>query len=421
MLRRVRLIIVLFAVVFLSTSCFDAHEVDDYTYVTTIGVDKGILDKWRFSFQITNMRTGGDKEGSGSNKASEHLTITIDAPDFFHAANILDASTARTINYRHTKYIVISKEIAEKGEFNETMGPIIRFREIRRTTGVLVSTSTAQSFIEEFNPKIGISMARMQEGLMEQSKQTGFFPEVQLKDYYSGTKSNYRQPVAILAGVNDFSHLLQQGDDNMESIEIGKRKAGELPRKGGNTVEFFGAAIFDGDRMVAELNGYETRIMLALTGKFKQGVFSFKDPLKPEQYVSINLKQQRKPKVKVEFNKDNPIINIKLFMEGEILSIQSRIDYEATEKIGYLETAMENIIKQEAEALIDKAKELNVDFLDFGTHVAKKFLTIQEWENYNWIERMKDVKAIVNVDVKIRRTGTMIKSSPIKGTNGEGK
>jgi len=418
-LRRVRLILLLFFIVFLSISCYDAHEVDDYAYVTTIGVDNGTADKWRFSFQITNMRSSGSKETFDGKETSEYLTITIDAPDFFHAANILDTSIARTINFRHTKYIVLSRDIAEKGEFNETLGPIIRFREIRRTTGVVVSTGTAQSFIEEFNPRIGISMARMQEGLMEQSKQTGFFPEIQLKDFYSGTKSSYRQSVAILAAVNDFSILQQNAEDDENKIELGERKAGELPRKGGNTVEFFGAAVFDGDKMVAEFNGYETRIMLALRGEFKQGVFTFHDPLKPELYVSINLKQQKKPKVKVEFDGDKPVIHVKLLMEGEILSVQSRIDYEEANKIGYLEGAAEDIIKQQAEALIDKAKELNVDFLNFGSYFVKSFLTIQEWEKYNWIERMKDVKATVDVEVKIRRTGTMIKSSPIKGTEEE--
>lgn len=421
-MRRISIALILFVVVLLSTSCFDAHEVDDYAYVTTVGVDKGIADKWRFSFQITNMRTGGPKEGSGGKEAPEHVTITIDAPGFFHAANVLDTSIARTLNFRHTKYIVISREIAENGDFTETMGPIIRFREIRRTAGVIVSNTTAQSFIEEFNPKIGISMARLQEGLLEQSEKTGFFPHVQLKEFYSTLKSNYKQPIAILAGVNDFSHLLPQNAENgTQKKELGKRIAGEIPRKGGNTIEFFGTVVFDGNKMVAELDGYETRIMLMMRGEYNQGVFSLRDPLKPELHISINLRQRRKPKVKVQFEDGKPVINIKLLLHGELLAIQSRIDYEESNKIGYLETAIEEIIKKEAEALIDKAKKLNTDFLNFGTHVIRNFTTIQEWEKYNWIEQMENVKAIVDVDVKIRKTGTMIQTSPVKGVEVEEK
>lgn len=419
MLRKVNTIIMLFAVVLLSTSCFDAHEVDDYAYVTTVGVDKGVADKWRYSFQITNMRTTGPREGTGNQKAPDYITITIDAPSFFQAVNILNTSTARTLNFRHTKYLVISRDIAQEGKFTESLGTIIRFREIRRTAGVLVSTGTAEALIEEFNPKIGISLSRLQEGYIEQSSQTGFFPERQLKDYYLELKSNYSQPIAILAGINDFSHLPQHGETDVEKKELGKRKAGEIPRKGGNTIEFFGTAVFDGERMVAELNGYETRIMLMLRGEYNRGNFIQKDPLKPDLYVSVNLTQRRKPRVKVEFVDGKPVFHIKLMLDGEIMAIQSRIDYEQTSKIGYLESAIEDTIKKEAEALIEKAKELNVDFLNFGYHIVKAFPTIQEWEKYNWIGQMETAKATVEVDVKIRRTGTMIKSSPIIGAEGE--
>lgn len=419
MLRKVSIIIMLFAVVLLSTSCFDAHEVDNYAYVTTVGVDKGVADKWRFSFQIANMRATGSREESGNQKAPEYMTITIDAPSFFHAVNILNTSIARTLNFRHTKYLVISRDIAKEGKFTESLGTIIRFREIRRTTGILVSTDTVEDFIEEFNPKIGISMTRLQEGYMEQSRKTGFFPEIQLKDYYLEIKSNYSQPIAILAGINDFSHLPQQGETDVEKIELGKRKAGEIPRKGGNTVEFFGTAVFDGERMVAELNGYETRFMLMLRGEYDRGIFTLKDPLKPELYISLNLKQRRKPKVKVEFVDGKPVFHIKLMLNGEIMAIQSSIGYEKTSKIGYLESAIEDIIKQQAEALIEKAKELNVDFLNFGYHIVKAFPTIQEWEKYNWIGQMETAKATVEVDVKIRKIGTLIKSSQILGTEGE--
>ena len=106
-------------------------------------------------------------------------------------------------------------------------------------------------------------------------------------------------------------------------------------------------------------------------------------------------------------------------LHGEILAIQSRIDYEEAKKIGYLETAIEEIVKEQAEALIDKAKELNVDFLNFGAHLVRAFPTIQEWEKYDWIGQMETVKATVDVDVKIKSTGTMIKSSPVKSVEGE--
>lgn len=414
MLRKISLIsILLFIAVFLS-SCFDAHEVGDYAYVTTIGIDKGVVDKWRFSFQISDMRSGSKTQGGGEQEKTEYVALTIDAPTFFKATNVLNTSLARMLNFRHTKYLIISREVAERGEFGDVMGPIIRFREIRRNVNVIVSQGTAESFIDNLKPVVGLSMPKMQEGFMEISKQTGFSPQIKLSDFYSSLKSTYRQPIAIMAGINDFSHLPRNdgGGDN-EQIFIGERYAGELPRKGGNNIELFGTALFDGDKMVHKLDGYETRIMLMLRGEFERGTFSHNDPLRPDLDVAVDLSRHSKPKVKVVFDEGKPVIYVNIRLDGTILAIQSRINYEKTDMIGYLEGLIETTIKHQADALIDKAKELNVDFLNFGHHVVKCFSTIQEWEKYNWLEKFKDIKAVVTVDAKIRRTGTMIKSSPV--------
>ena len=414
MLKKISIIFILFILTALSTSCFDDHEVDDLAFVTTIGIDKGVADIWRFSFQITNMKSGGKSKESGGKEAPEHVTLTIDAPAFFMATNVLDATIARALNFTHTKYLIISREIAEEGKFADVMGPIIRFREIRRTVTVLVSDCSAEEFIDNFEPRIGISMARLQEGFLLASDQTGFFPEIKLSDYYSSLKSTYRQPIAIMGGVNDFSHLPQKdGQESAPQMYIGEKYAGQLPRKGGNNIDFFGTAVFDGDKMVHQLDGYETRVMLMLRGEFKNGVFAYPDPLRPDLDVAIDLRQHSKPKIKVVFEKGKPVIYVKIKLDGNILAIQSRINYEKTDMIGYLEALVKTTIKHQADALIGKTKALNVDIFDFGHHVVKNFRTIQEWEEYNWIERFKDAKVIVEVEATIRRTGTMIKSSPV--------
>jgi uncharacterized protein (DUF486 family) len=132
--------------------------------------------------------------------------------------------------------------------------------------------------------------------------------------------------------------------------------------------------------------------MLMLRGEFERGVFSHHDPLRPDLDVAVDLSQHNEPKVKVAFDEGKPVIYVNIRLDGTILAIQSRINYEKTDMIGYLEGLIETTIKQEADALIEKAKELNVDFLNFGNYVVKRFSTIQEWEKYNWLEKFKDIK-----------------------------
>jgi len=45
-----------------------------------------------------------------------------------------------------------------------------------------------------------------------------------------------------------------------------------------------------------------------------------------------------------------------------------------------------------------------------------KFLTWDEWTNFNWIEKYPDSEFEVDVDLKIRRPGLMLRTYPAAGT-----
>ena len=50
-----------------------------------------------------------------------------------------------------------------------------------------------------------------------------------------------------------------------------------------------------------------------------------------------------------------------------------------------------------------------IDIFKFGTNAAKCFDTIQEWEDYKWLNRFSDSEIDVNVEFFIRRTGILSK------------
>ena len=68
--------------------------------------------------------------------------------------------------------------------------------------------------------------------------------------------------------------------------------------------------------------------------------------------------------------------------------------------------------------LADKCIDLNVDAMKLGSHAVKKFLTIDEWEEYEWNGNFSDVKVEVDVEFYMRRTGTQIYSNEINDSSG---
>ena len=45
------------------------------------------------------------------------------------------------------------------------------------------------------------------------------------------------------------------------------------------------------------------------------------------------------------------------------------------------------------------SKEYSIDIDHFSTRALSHFLTIQDWENFNWNEKFKDAKFNVSVNI----------------------
>lgn len=404
------------------TGCFDAKEVTEWTYVYSIGMEKGITDKLRMTIQAPSMRSGkggGGSEGSGSQEQSGIETITIDCPSFYSGINMLNTFMSRQMNYMHAKYLVFSESLAREG-IDSYITAFIRGRQIRRQMSVIVTKGSASEFLKEHTTAISSSLSKKQQNMLDQANTTGFFSDSTYGEMLNESKTPYGQAIAILAAVNDESKFKEgEGTGKSPFKTSGDYYAGDLIRSGGSRVEFLGTAVFDGGKMVGELNGDETRALLMVRDEFRRGNYALKDPKKEDKSISIDIRRQKSPDIKIHFEGDNPSIDIKVFLEGDILAIQSTIDYESKELKPLLEKAMTDEIKEQMDRTIKKCQDVNSDVFRFGNIAAMHFLTIPEFEEYGWLKRFKDVKVNTRIDFKIRRAGTMLKSSEMWSTEGK--
>lgn len=407
------------------TACFGSHELDDWGYVYTIGIDKGVTDKLRFTYQLPTFK-GGPGGGSGGGGGSEShgrgqfTVLTVDCPTFYSGINMLNTSLSRTLNFAHTKFVLISEELARDG-VGTFMNGMMRSPQLRATANIIIVKGSASDFVREFDPVIGTSISKTQDLIMEHQYETGLFDEVTFREFTDDIRSTYSQPTAALGGLNDLSHLKTTGTPPEKFKSSGDYFASEVPRSGGNKFEFFGTAIFDGDKMVGALNGDETRVMLMTNGEFENGSIVIADPLDSKLRITVYTHQQRGPDVKVNFENGKPVISVKLFLEGELENVQSSTNYESPKLKPIVENAFKDFIKGELNRTILKCQKLNCEVFNFGNIGAAKFLTIQEWEKYNWVAHFKDAKVTTNVEFILRRTGTMMKTSEIETTKGKKK
>jgi spore germination protein KC len=407
------LIVLCIVIISTLTGCYDAKELNDLYYVSFIGIDKGISDKWRITYVIPMVHEESDNQGQSSGGLT-FSSIVIDAPSFSAAIELATTNVPKMLNFMHTQFIVFSEEVAEGGLVGEYIAPLMRSREVRLSTHMIVAKGSAEEFVKSFESFTGVDISRITTNLMQQSAETGYSESLSLYDFYDCMKSTYHQPILISGAVNKGDNFIEEGKKWGKAFTIsGDYYAGDMPRKQGNEIDLLGLVIFDGDRMVGKLTGYETRLLAIGKGTFKKGYFTIQDPKKPDLVIPMDTRLKRKPKLDIHFEGMQPIIHLKVELEGNILAIQSGINYEDPKMQPILEKSLEQFINTGLDRTIKKTQELNCDVFKFGQTAVRHFGTIQEWEKHEWNKHYKEAKITTEVKFTIRRTGTKIYNSPI--------
>ncbi len=255
--------------------------------MTTIGVDRSVSDAWRLTVQIPTPQGESSESGASDGNQSGYTTLPIDAPSFFDAAEMLNASTLRKLRFSHAQFLAFSEDLARSGKIGEFAAPIIRFVRIRRTANVFAARCAAMDFVKTNEPVIGTSTSKTLETLSQDSEEISYFPETTLESFYEATEEACHQPAVPLAAVNGMKGSRETGPAYSGGfLPAGRYLAGELPRQGKNKLELFGTAVFVGDTMADALDGDETRYLLMASDVFWHSYFSVPDPNFPNYIIS---------------------------------------------------------------------------------------------------------------------------------------
>ncbi|HHW32398.1 MAG TPA: Ger(x)C family spore germination protein [Clostridiaceae bacterium] len=413
------IVLIMFSVIF--SGCFDRREVDELAYVMALGLDKGTTNKIRMTLQIAVPKSisGGGTGGEGGGGGKSYIITTLEVPAIYSGLNMANSYIGREIDVSHAKVIIFSEELAREG-IMRYIHALMRGKEFRGNIYMAVSRGSAEEYIRNVDPKLEISPARYYEMIFRGHKHTGFGTNTQLISFYNRAESTTGEAVMIMAGVSKYEDSDEFSLEESTYEEKGRPNpfegdymAGDMPKVGELKSELMGLAVFDGWRMVGELDGEEALYYLMVTGEYGESFITVQDPIVEEHVVILSTRQNEKPFYKVEIVNGNPLISLKIYLEADIISIQSGFNYESTGNLPILEKTAEEQIKQGIIRLLKKtAEEMKCDIFHFGKLLKIKFLTWEEWKKFGWLDRYKDALFDVEVSLKIRRPGLMIRSIP---------
>ena len=404
--------IILFLVIALTLAgCGGAREPDDVAYVVSIGVDKGPAKNIIVTYRVAIPRQlSGDNPGSASKTAS---LISFTAPSLAEARNLLNSASGRSITLSHTRAFIIGRELAETG-LGDFIGPLLRFREFRGSMFIVVVQGTAIEMMEKNDPQIENIEARWLEGIMRTADDSSYYLRTTLHDFYTRLKGQTGAPLAAFAAVNEDKLTGTPNAVRFPGERAKEYLAGNVPKVGGNPVVIMGTAVFKVDKMVGVLDNEETRMLAILRGRMPRGYIVLDDPLNPERSLNVNLRLGKNPHIEVELTPERPVISADILLEGEITSIPSGIFYEDNQYQPELEASISQIIKGEMLRMLQYTQQLEVDAADFGYYIRPHFFTRAELENYEWDKQYPKAEWNIKITTKIRRTGLMRKSMPLR-------
>lgn len=394
---------IIFSAFLMLTGCWDQEEIDQRAYVLGIGLDKGEAEgEVELTYLISNPEVGSIQQGGGTEEPS-HEIITFDAGSLIHSQDIANAVIAKPITYDILDLIVVSEELARSKNFIRWVYDATKDREVRRDTKLIVTKEKASKFLVKNKPKQETRRHEYFEIMLENANSIGLIPNSELHNFFRVTEADADLFITAYATAEHDEHM---ADKNIDSELL----AGKLKVKGNtNPTQFLGSAVFKEGKMIGTLSVEETRLskMVNTISEKPSFLTSFPDPFMEEYAITVRFTQLKSPNVKVNVTKKSPEINVNLPLQVEVLTDHSMVNYAKDKE--KREKLKKHIEERGKEAFLKLVKKTQEEFkgqpFGFSLAARKHFLTIEQWENYDWMNSYPNSEVDINIDIQFGEFG----------------
>ncbi len=401
---RAFILLLFFCTGFLS-GCYDNREIEDLAYVIAIGIDQAEGNSFNLTFQTAVPQAITEGGGEGTD------ITTYKTDNFLSGLKKAGQYLSRNINLSHTKIIVVSEDIAQKG-ITAFINGLEKGMQIRPDIKIVVAAEGAKEYLKSIQPKLTSNPSRYYELLFKTYESDFLIPYAQLDDYLYRSKNHVAQPLAIYTAQdkNIVDNKKPKGEEGGKKDPGGEEKksgGGGSEKETGDEEEMkmslSGLAVFKQDRMVGRLNAREASIFALMTGS-KNIIIDIDDPIDSKFKVLSNIKRENSSVTTVKLIEGKPVIKIALDFDISVQAIQSNTDYDTPQNAAKLNKAYKATLQKEMELLLKKVTyEYKSDIFGFGEMAKRRFLTIKDWDKAKWSEAFPETKYQLIVDSEVIR------------------
>ncbi|MEK3722823.1 Ger(x)C family spore germination protein [Paenibacillus sp. FSL H8-0034] len=373
------------------TGCWNRRELNEISIATAIGIDKN-GDQFIVSVQLLNPDEIAAKKGGGQSLPVITQQIASGGT-IFESIRQLSTITPRKIYSSHLRILVIGEELARSG-IAEVLDVLSRDPELRTDFYIIVARDAkASEVLEILTPLEKIPSNKLFSSLKDSEQNWGVTAKMDLHQLIYDLVDKGREPA--MASIRIVGNKNKgQSKENLNAV------------KPPTNLQYEGAAVFHGDKLVGWLSSNESKGFNYTQGNIKSTVVRVTCPDGGNLGVEV-IRTHHKIKGKIENGR--PVIDAEVGIEGNIGEVACRFDM-TNNSILELEKQVSKEVKDDVEHAIKKAKSYKADIFGFGGAIHRANYKVWHQFEDRWDEEFVDLEIRVKVDTKIRRTGSVLES-----------
>ena len=431
------------------SASYTSRKLGNLAYVLALGIDVGENSKLKVSAQFTKSASVSPGSGTSAEDVNNIVLVSGEADSIFSALNLLNSYIGKEINLSHCALFIFSEELAQKGIGTEIYS-LINNEDVRPTANLVVSKCTAYEYLNNSKPNLEKLTTQYYETFSITGRFTGYFSNISIGDFYNALSAKCHQPTAILGSLNSTARKENSKKSNESSGSSDSENSGEADNsskeflqsstnnesdqafensnvitnpedliagtssiEGKRGTENFGLAVFKEDKLCGELTAMESLCHLLIQNKIDSCIVSIDNPIleKENKQMELQLFPRKNTKINVTIDGDSPHITINLNLHADIMTLEKDVEYTTDEILTKISNATKDYLTQQFKNYLEKvSKEYESDIDNFCTTGTANFLTIPDWENFNWNEKFKNSNFDININVNVLSTMLVTKT-----------
>lgn len=367
-MRKKILMVLIFCVLLLCTSCWDVEEVNRRAIADSIFLDTGTRKpiKMGISLPIPGTQTP-PVNGTQQQFEKRNIVISGEGDSVLDAWTQIQSNGPSDIFFGQIRAVVLSEQAAS-GDINDLLEFIGRLPLVPPNTNVLVAKGDPQKLLDFKN-------------------ESNYLPGIYIDLYF---QSIYKRALALPVDLWRVNSILDKKwqDPYLPIIETSQ-----------DMLKIAGTAVFSGSNMVGQLDMGEAQTLALIHGS---DVGYLTVPMGEGEQVSfrnVKSKTQIKP---VMAGNGTLAFDVDTEISGTLVESQPHQEITQSDRIK-IQREAETLVKRRTIALLAKLQGWNSDPVGFGGKYRISYP--RQWEAIDWHQIYPDAKFNVRTNFRVRSTG----------------